>query len=65
MEVKYSVPQGTILGPNQFNIYLSGLFSIKSQGDVLGLLGHADDSVIVYSADTWQNLKSKIESRLG
>lgn len=47
-----------MLGPILFNIYLNDLFSLETRGD---LLAYADDTAIVYTADTWQDLKLLVE----
>lgn len=57
--VTYGVPQGTVLGPVLFLIYMNGLFKINTQGDIFSF---ADDTVIQYSADSWDRLKEKAES---
>ncbi|KAL1447804.1 hypothetical protein WDU94_013891 [Cyamophila willieti] len=45
----YSIPQGTILGPGLFNIYINSLPTITC-GKVFS---YADDTVIVYSTNDW------------
>lgn len=58
-EVDYGVPQGTILGPILFNIYINNLFSINTTGEIFG---YADDTAVFYEADTWQELKLLVEN---
>ena len=43
--VEYGVPQGTVLGPILFNIYLKNLYEIKTQGLIISF---ADDTAIFY-----------------
>lgn len=57
-EVKYGVPQGTVLGPLLFVIYINDLFDLPSVGDILSF---ADDTAIIYQDTSWGNLKKKIE----
>ncbi|KAL1446894.1 hypothetical protein WDU94_006594 [Cyamophila willieti] len=45
----FSIPQGTILAPCLFNLYINDLPG-KSQGEVFC---YADDTVICYSAENW------------
>lgn len=52
--IKWGVPQGTVLGPVLFIIYINSLLTLNSAGEILSF---ADDTAVFYSADTWQNLK--------
>ena len=59
--VECGVPQGTVLGPILFSIYLNGLLNIDSTGEIISF---ADDTVLLYKADNWEHLKQKVESDL-
>ncbi|XP_015598956.1 uncharacterized protein LOC107269530 [Cephus cinctus] len=59
--VTYGVPQGTILGPLLFILYLNDVFDISSKGH---LIAYADDTTIIYSASTWKELKSLVSRDL-
>nr|CAH7735612.1 unnamed protein product [Callosobruchus chinensis] len=56
--IDYGVPQGTVLGPILFNLYINDLFTLKSKGT---LIGFADDTAVIYEGTCWSSLKSIIE----
>lgn len=59
--VRYGVPQGTILGPILFSIYLNSLFSLNCRGKIISF---ADDTAIIYKADSWNGVKEVAEDDL-
>lgn len=59
--IQCGVPQGTVLGPILFCIYVNGLFSIGSAGRIIS---YADDTVILYSEDSWHKVKELAEKDL-
>lgn len=61
LTVEYGVPQGTVLGPILFNIFINSIYDIPTTGDIIGF---ADDTVIFYKSDTWFSLKNNVEHDL-
>lgn len=59
--VKYGVPQGTVLGPILFIIYLNDLFNLPVMGSIIS---YADDTVLFFEGETWYEVKHKIEHDL-
>lgn len=60
-QTKFGVPQGTVLGPLLFSIYVNDLLNLDSAGTILGF---ADDTVILYDSDTWNRLRDTISADL-
>lgn len=59
LSINYGIPQGSVLGPILFNLYINGLFSHKTSGSIIGF---ADDTAIFYEANSWVELKEKAEN---
>ena len=45
----FGVPQGSVLGPVLFNVYINDLLELPLRGSVVG---YADDTSMLYSSDT-------------
>nr|CAI5857641.1 unnamed protein product [Callosobruchus analis] len=59
----YGLPQGTVLGPLLFILYINSIIT-SSTSSCGQLLSFADDTVILYSADTWEMLKDNVQKDL-
>ena len=59
--VRFGVPQGTVLGPVLFTIYINDFLKMETAGRKLCF---ADDTAIMYRADTWNELQTTVERDL-
>ena len=55
-QITCGVPQGTVLGPLLFILYVNDLLKMSTLGQIIS---YADDTAIFYSGDSWDSVKVK------
>ena len=58
LTVKFGIPQGTVLGPLLFQVYINTIFQVEVPGKVVS---YADDTVLLFTGTTWEETKNKAE----
>jgi len=57
MNIQCEVPQGSVLGPILFILYINSICDLKIDGQIVT---YADDTCLLFSGDSWDEVRSKV-----